>query len=285
MLARACMDALQPNLIILDEFQRFSDLLRKGNPTAELAHELFEYKGRAGEPAPRTLLLSATPYRMYSTSAEEEDHYSDFMQTLSFLANGNDAATGQIRRDLQQLREDMFTAGSADGNKRIARTRNRLQNNLMRLMCRTERVGLTARHDAMLTEERLEADLETGDLKQLQALGSIGDILDTGSVVEYWKSSPYLLNFMKDYKIKTRFDSALGTRPEIRRAVRQHRNAFLPTHKIRSLKAIDPGNLKLRPLIAEIEQQQLWRLLWMPPSLPYWQPAGEYRNIGSISKH
>ncbi|HLS05639.1 MAG TPA: helicase-related protein [Wenzhouxiangella sp.] len=159
-----------------------------------------------------------------------------------------------------------------------------LQDNLMRLMCRTERIGLTARHDAMLTEERLEADLETGDLKQLQALGSIGDILDTGSVVEYWKSSPYLLNFMKDYKIKTRFDSALGTRPEIRKAVKQHRNAFLPTHKIRSLQAIDPGNLKLRPLIAEIEQQQLWRLLWMPPSLPYWQPAGEYKNIGSISK-
>lgn len=284
MLARCCLDALQPDLIILDEFQRFSDLLRRDSATSELAHELFEYEGQQGEPPPRILLLSATPYRMYATSDEEENHYADFLKTLAFLANGNHAIVDAIQLDLRQLRVDMFTSGGTDVNTQLAQTRNRLQTNLMRLMCRTERVGLTAQHDAMLAEAPLDAELAAADLEQLRVLGKIGDVLNARGLVEYWKSSPYLLNFMKGYQIKTRFDEAVDINPDIQKVVRQHRNAFLPANKIRSFKAIDPGNLKLRPLIAEIEQQQLWRLLWMPASMPYWKPAGEYKSVGSISK-
>ena len=284
MLARCCLDALQPDLIILDEFQRFSELLRRDNATSELAHELFEYEGQEGEPPPRILLLSATPYRMYATSDEEGDHYADFVETLKFLANNQDHVVEAIQRDLRQLRVGMLGSTNAEVEERLAQTRSRLRANLMRLMCRTERVGLTAQHDAMLVEAPLDAKLVTSDLEQLRALGKIGDALNARGLVEYWKSSPYLLNFMKGYQIKTRFDEAIGVNLEVQKAVSSHRNTFLPTTRIRSLKPVDPGNLKLRSLITEIEEQQLWRLLWMPASLPYWQPAGEYKNVGSISK-
>src|SRR5690606_38062123 len=43
LLARASVDVLQPDLVILDEFQRFRDLLDPTTPAGELAHLLFEH--------------------------------------------------------------------------------------------------------------------------------------------------------------------------------------------------------------------------------------------------
>ena len=80
LLAATCIDALEPDLVILDEFQRFRDLLDADSDAAELAQSLFNYKDV------RTLLLSATPYKMYSVSDEaDDDHYRDFLRTAAFL--------------------------------------------------------------------------------------------------------------------------------------------------------------------------------------------------------
>ena len=80
------ISALNPDLVVLDEFQRFKDLLRPdpGDFIAELAHRLFNHVDpRTGRPT-RTLLLSATPYRMYTTADEPDaDHYEDFLATCS----------------------------------------------------------------------------------------------------------------------------------------------------------------------------------------------------------
>ncbi|MGO9957515.1 MAG: hypothetical protein ACLP50_16355 [Solirubrobacteraceae bacterium] len=86
-LSHACVDALQPDLIIMDEFQRFRDLLHGNSDAAILARELFDYSDSNGQAA-RTLLLSATPYRMLTLVGDEPDegdHYQDFLETLSFL--------------------------------------------------------------------------------------------------------------------------------------------------------------------------------------------------------
>lgn len=52
----------------MDEFQRFRDLLHGDSDAAILARELFDYSGGDGHAA-RTLLLSATPYRMLTLPA------------------------------------------------------------------------------------------------------------------------------------------------------------------------------------------------------------------------
>ena len=64
MLARAAVEALEPDLVILDEFQRFRDLLdvKTGGEAAELAHEFFNQSDA------RVLLLSATPYKPFTYS-------------------------------------------------------------------------------------------------------------------------------------------------------------------------------------------------------------------------
>jgi hypothetical protein len=77
-LGETSLNVLEPDLIILDEFQRFKNLLDKNNPEARLAQKLFNYKDV------KVLLLSATPYKMLTLDHEQdEEHYVDFLETHS----------------------------------------------------------------------------------------------------------------------------------------------------------------------------------------------------------
>src|SRR5690606_14264982 len=87
LLAKSCLGALEPDIVILDEFQRFKYLLDGEDEMALLARALFDY------PDAKVLLLSATPYKMYTMYYEraEDDHYADFMRTVRFLFNSDKA--------------------------------------------------------------------------------------------------------------------------------------------------------------------------------------------------
>ena len=79
LLAETCLQALKPSLVILDEFQRFKDLIQNRGEAGQLAQGLFSH------PDVKILLLSATPYRMLSLDHETDDnHYEDLIQTLRF---------------------------------------------------------------------------------------------------------------------------------------------------------------------------------------------------------
>ena len=86
-LARESATALEPDLIVLDEFQRFTDLLHGDSEAADLARKLFDAVDPDGNQA-KVLLLSATPYRMLSLredDADAGDHYREFLDVLGFL--------------------------------------------------------------------------------------------------------------------------------------------------------------------------------------------------------
>ena len=104
LVARAAVSYLQPSLVILDEFQRFRDLLdaaRQGQ--ARCRRPTRERDLRA--PCARVLLLSATPYKMYTLPDEPDgdDHYKDFTRTVRFLAGPERARL--VERDLRVMRE------------------------------------------------------------------------------------------------------------------------------------------------------------------------------------
>ena len=106
-LAQVSVNTLQPDLVILDEFQRFRYLLdlESGGPAAELAHYLFDYR------AARVLLLSATPYKAFTLAEEEragEDHFADFIRTLGFLALGSPLRLEQVKADLTDYRSALI---------------------------------------------------------------------------------------------------------------------------------------------------------------------------------
>ena len=281
-LARVCLDALEPDLVILDEFQRFRDLLDSRNEAAELAQALFN------APDVRVLLLSATPYKMYVRDEEDEDHFKDFKQTLRFLMNDNDALVASVVADLDELRGGLL-ASSAEGElDRFDAVKQRIEIGLLRVMCRTERVGSTLHQDAMVKEVADEPPHEADDLKDLAFVVGVARTVGARDTLDYWKSSPYLLNFMKEYELKRRFVDGLsgadGARAALRKVTRVHADRLLSREKISQFEAMDPGNARLRALMAEMDAKGLWRLLWMPASLPYWHPQGPYATVGGVTK-
>ena len=116
-LAGECVGALEPDLVILDEFQRFKELLgsrgAEANPATELAQELFRAQAHDGKRV-RTLLLSATPYKLYTADAEieHEEHYADFLATTRFLLGDDEARVTELQDRLSRFGAARCRSGS-----------------------------------------------------------------------------------------------------------------------------------------------------------------------------
>lgn len=282
-LAKTCLSALKPSLVILDEFQRFGELFEdpEQNPSAELAHELFNYSNDL-----RVLLLSATPYKMYARDDEGEDHYVDFLRTLQFLMPGEVEQIDSLKRDISLFRTGLLASAVDTDFESLRDTKERIENTLKRVMCRTERVSATVRADAMVKEIFMLPDLRPDDLHDFKALETVRDRLGERETIEYWKSSPYLLNFMRDYGLKVALREDQKRKiSKIADLIEGKKLKLLRMGSVERYKVLDPANARTRALMAEIDSQGLWRLLWMPPSLNYWQAAGEFKDIGPVTKH
>ena len=82
-----------------------------------LAHQLFDYESADGHA--RALLLSATPYKMYTLAAESDhdDHYGDFVKTTEFLLGDQ---TGAFESELRAFRESLLDLDSLSPDVREA---------------------------------------------------------------------------------------------------------------------------------------------------------------------
>lgn len=257
-LARSCVDALEPDLVILDEFQRFKDLLTSETEAGELAQELMSYQDV------RVLLLSATPYKMLTLYDEDEDHYEDFIRTLDFLLAGDEKRLERIRQDLAEYRHVLYS-GSGEG---IA-VRDRLQRRLKKVMVRTERVPATRERDAMLHEPSVPTSLNAADLHRATALDKVTRAVGSAEALEYWKSAPYLLNFMKGYKFKEDLLDRLDRGEDFTDSIAGMLPHLLSREALASYQKIDPGNSRLRALVERTLSNDEWRALWLSPSLGY----------------
>ncbi len=143
------MDALEPDLIILDEFQRFRRLLDGTDPAGELAQQLFGFRDHRNEPA-RVLLLSATPYKMYTLAEEtDEAHYEDFLATLAFLMNDRPGAVDAFADELGEFRDAVRNIAAA-GPEPARQARERVEQSLRQVMVanRATRIDRGPQRDA-----------------------------------------------------------------------------------------------------------------------------------------
>ena len=275
MLARAAVQALEPDLVILDEFQRFRDLLdeKTGGEAAELANALFT------ESDARVLLLSATPYKPFTyaeETAEGGGHYEDFLKTLEFLANSN-GPVDNLRADLDALRH------AALSGEPTAAIRDRVQAQLRGWIARTER-PMDARQVTTLAPTRGRFGVWTDDFLGYVALRRVADAVKAPLSVEYWKSAPYFLNFLTGYRVGEHLRDALkvpdrraGLMPIFRGAQR------IAKPNVQRFRPVEWANARMRALAEETLEPGWWRLLWMPPSLPYHRLGGAYETVDSTA--
>lgn len=272
LVSRAAVHHLEPDLVILDEFQRFKDLLDAEDEGAELAHAIFDH------PDAKVLLLSATPYKMYTLPDEPEgdDHYRDFIRTVRFLA-GNERAH-IVERELRRMRESLFSGNNHAG---AVEAKTIVERELRRAMCRTERLSSTQNRDGMLEPREMPgARLAAEDLRSWQTFDDVARHVDRHDVFEYWRSSPYPLNLMdrNSYQVRTKFQEAAERHDPTLAKLLRHCRGLLDWEDIHRYRKIDPGNAKLRGLIADILDRGAWQLAWLPPSLPYYEMAGAYAD-------
>lgn len=276
-LSHACVDALQPDLIIMDEFQRFPDLLHGESDAAHLARELFDYRDPQGN-AVRTLLLSATPYRMLTLQgdqAEDGDHYNDFLETLTFLfgqARGREMVRA-LDQEMRAFRTALhgLPAAQADALNQKAKVEAALK----QVMCRTERVSSTIDRDSMVREPKTSLTVQSDDLRQAMAVSGVARAFEAPDVIEYWKSAPYLLNFMRDYALKRVMKDKEGSKPSaaLVAALSAAKSACLDHDALNAYAPIEPANGRMRAVMEDVFQDGLEQNLWIPPALPYYGDA------------
>jgi hypothetical protein len=280
MLARSCIKALEPDLIILDEFQRFRHLLSSQDEVAQLAQDLFSYVSATGQKT-KVLMLSATPYKMYTQAHEsEENHYGDFLRTTRFLLQSNQAS-GEFERELAEFRK-VLQAEAADPGA-LTRVRSALERRLRRVMCRTERLGVTPDRNGMLVDRTSPTPAPSLDeVRAFRALDALCQTLEVGEPVEYWKSAPYPLNFMdRSYQLKRELLDRLQRDPSsIAQRLSEAASGLLSWKSVQAYEPVDAGNSRLRALMASSLDPGGWKLLWLPPALPYYPGRGVYADPG-----
>ncbi|MBD3756807.1 MAG: helicase [Microbacterium sp.] len=276
-LAKAGVDTLEPDLIILDEFQRFRHLLDPGSgDAAELAHALFEH------PDAKVLLLSATPYKPFTNSDDaEDDHYQDFLATVRFLAGGAPGAEREVAAALAAYRQSLVVGCDAAASAR------RVSDTLTPLMTRSERPPIGEREDLVASRHLATGSPTAADLREWASLRALGRTIDSPVDLEYWKSIPYFASFMDGYKAADRVRAALEGPDAANVGSLLATTRSLEAGRVAAFEPVDLGNGHLRALANETIERGWWKLLWVPPTMPYHQPGPIYAPLsdGSVTKH
>src|SRR5208283_731333 len=135
------------------------------------------------------------------------------------------------------------------GRARLRSAKLALQQRLQRVMARTERLAATSERGGMLLDAApTDASLHTVDVRAFLGAQSVADEVEQGDVVEYWKSAPYLFNFMDNYALKQAFKEA-PDKQQMLKLVRQFPETFLDLERARAYHAVEPANPRLRELL------------------------------------
>lgn len=149
-------------------------------------------------------------------------------------------------------------------------------------MVRTERLALSDHRDGMLVQVAQESvRLEAGDLAAYLELVRVAHLVGGAEVLAYWKAAPYLLNFMDEYQLKRGFLESLEDdqlAPGLAKLLNAGENTLLRWEDVEAYARVDPGNARLRGLFADVVDAGAWKLLWVPPSLPYYELEGPFRD-------
>lgn len=309
--AEISAELLHPDLVILDEFQRFRYLIDHPERDGDEVNVLFDRFLRSDEKEdndpPRVLMLSATPFKLYSTTqeireVEEDESYREFRGVLEFLFPDRDernAVWGKWQRYKRILSDAGFAAVIPDERALLAE-KARAEKGLRRAIFRTERSLADSEGDAsgpLVTPKGpimpLPQEIRSyvAFAEWTRNLGIAGRL-----PLEYAKSAPYLLSFLTDYKEQKRLEAVLeGRSGELasKTPFSVQRDLWLSQKAVEKYGEIKPKNARLKLLadhaFAEGDQAapsrfHPERLLWIPPTAPAYAPGGPFAGSTGYSK-
>jgi hypothetical protein len=165
--------------------------------------------------------------------------------------------------------------------------KGKVESLLQSVIARTERITVSDDKNTLLNPSRANTLWITpADIRNFISADSVAlKLKDVNSPIEYCKSSPFPFSFMEGYQLQriTQKEIANGNN-EIKNALRKSKNSFLPIEIMDAYGAIENPNAKLTYLLNDILYSGGSDLLWIPPSLPYYQFGGAYIGKDNFSK-
>jgi len=278
-LAYTVLTAQPPDLVIMDEFQRYRDLLAKVNRTDALIGALFE----PGDSPPGLLLLSATPYKLFATRLEENrgaEANREFFDLLEFLGGSSGAALqAEAKESFAKFGNAILSiARAAPGSPESAAfvqeasaLRAKLQTMLAPYVSRMEREPTS---DDTAHTTQLEAALDAADIRVFRHLATSFKPEQAWAALPYWLSVPLPAQALGKRYQAWRDGEIKRDRSLTKLTVEGRRNYSLPrswpSPKLRALK--------------EATETEALALPWVKPSIPWWPLGGAWSRAGHESK-
>lgn len=313
--AQISLEKLEPDLVIMDEFQRFQYLINSENDTdSELGMltNKFLRSEADDEKAPRVLLLSATPFKMYSTleeidEASSDESYKEYLNVMSFL-NRNDNSFKTVWADYTHILKE----AQIDGFTTLIASKQKAETAMYNNVCRTERISANLVADDKVMDDLIDASDVKNYLKVSEAdiasymearkaidlgIKNMDSPLNLSVPIDYIKSTPYLFSFMSNhYVFKRKFEACF--KKSSRNLFKMNRPyLWIKRKDIAFYNRIPFNNARLERVSQKVfqtgilgddeVQKSKFRaelLLWIPPTLPYYPGEGVYKNADNFTK-
>ena len=302
--AKISADMLQPDLVILDEFQRFRYLIDPpdGDDGGEvkLLFDRFLGSGAAKDAnAPRVLMLSATPFKLYSTRAEcgqqgEDISYREFKGVIDFLFATERERTAVWKEWEDYTRFlaafDVAQVSIGGGDAALLSRKTCAEAALQRGICRTERSLVETPCDGASESENVPILPDSAEIRAWMKFSEWMRNLGIGERLrmQYAKSVPYVLSFLANYQDQKQLESVLKERgmAELKRKTPAgvRRALWIDSSRVKEYREIRWDNARLAQLAEHAFGKGAERLLWMPPTFPYYVTGGPFADQTGYSK-
>jgi len=280
--SKASMDMMDPDFVIMDEFQRFRSLISgEDNEMGMLAERFFDDHTRV-------LLLSATPFRMYVTRDESDDEafgdsMQEFREVIGFLSGDDPAQMPTFKRVWGKYARSLLQATQGDAVLVAAckQCKHEAEDVILGHISRTERTSTHEMSDLLRGDpDPLPLDIQKEDIQAYMALRTLTEAAQARPGLlstDFAKSCPYPMSFMRHYKLNKEIDAGMRKdRKKVERALttNRKRRLWLNRDAISSYSPIAVPHARYQQLKRDVlGDSQARLLLWVPPSIPYYQPS------------
>ncbi|MEH2524206.1 MULTISPECIES: DEAD/DEAH box helicase family protein [unclassified Bradyrhizobium] len=287
-----------PDLLILDEFHRYADLIvpSRGNLSKKSASIEQQRAGKIladrqrvhkilidallngnGGRSPAVLLLSATPYklsRLDGSQINPGQRYGSLIELVKFLYGPEgDSLARRVTESISAYHRALASREEVDQAKqRILLAKRQLEAIFKPVIARTERaLALT---DDQFVRCALPTSIESADIEVFRHLATSVAAVKNDRLRSWttplWSSVPYPAQTLHGY----------GVWKALLRARRR------PRITIENSRA-RPAHPQFRQLSNSVVDAKLLQLPWLKPSLPWWTLEGAWaenqsRNCGKV---
>ena len=284
MFAKISVSMLEPDLVIMDEFQRFKFLISDEDSEIGILAKRF-FSGRNT----KVLLMSATPYKLYYTPEEIDEsqgheHFEEFLQVMKFIFN-DEVKYSEFDEIWTNYSVVLRETKLVDAT--VIELKNLAEDAMYQGVSRTERISVMESGD-FIDDGSIKYHLQV-NANDINSYIQMSTLLSNAKVgdncpIDYVKSCPYLMSFMRKYKIKEQIERYYRKNKYELESERVQNLLWLSRSKISKYEELSKTNARLEALKEKAFIKGAEKYLWIPPSMPYYEMQGVYKNSKGFSK-